>query len=107
MVGSVLLYPEARAAVARAQRGRRLRPRRAARAVTKLEILICDVTLVEPDEGLARHAGELAALHGLQGCDAVHLASALHERHDVLVTSDEALAAAARAEGLRVVVPAA
>jgi uncharacterized protein len=53
------------------------------------------------DDPLARHAGDLAAEHGLRGYDAVHLACALHLKGDdiLLATWDSALNAAARATG--------
>jgi predicted nucleic acid-binding protein len=52
-------------------------------------------------------AGELAEARALRGFDAVHLASALQNGPDtVVVTGDKRLAAAARAEGLVVLLAA-
>jgi hypothetical protein len=39
-----------------------------------LEDLYAELRTVAIDEPLARHAGDLAAEHGLRGYDAVHLA---------------------------------
>ena len=54
---------------------------------------------------VVRHAGDLAERHALRGYDAVHLASALAAAADdaVLVTWDDDLGRAARAEGLAIV----
>jgi hypothetical protein len=53
---------------------------------------------------VADRAVELAVVHSLRGMDAVHLATALLVRHaePVVVTWDDDLARAARAEGLAV-----
>ncbi len=57
--------------------------------------------IIGVDEALARTAGELSADHGLRGCDAVHLASALalNATDVLLATWDETLASAALATG--------
>jgi predicted nucleic acid-binding protein len=103
-----LLYPEARAALARAQRmGRLTRPQLTA-AVTELDSIFAEIDLIELTAGLALAAGELAEERGLRGYDAVHLAAARSVADDelVFVTGDEELAAAATALGLTVTVTA-
>lgn len=108
-MSSTLVYPEASSAVARARRGNRLSVPRARTAGVVLEALVGAVELLEPTRELVWRAGALASAHGLSGYDAVHLSTAIEAgRHLVtVVTADARLAAAAAAEGLRVVVPAA
>lgn len=62
---------------------------------------------VELSEPLARRAGDLAAEHGLRAYDAVHLASleSVGDSDTVLVSTDEELVAAARAEGFLAISP--
>ena len=99
-----LLYPEARAALARAERMGRLGRSQLRDAVAELDSIITQVDHIELTAALARRAGELAEAHGLRGYDAVHLAAAeaVHDGDLVLVTGDAVLAAAARAVGLAV-----
>jgi len=99
-----LLYPEARAAFARANRMGRITPKQLASAVTDLDSIIAEVDHVEITADLSRAAGDLAQSHGLRGHDAVHLAAA-HAVADsdlVLVTGDSDLAAAASVLGISV-----
>lgn len=95
------MYPEARAALAAANRAGRIDESTHGRAVATLEELYAQLRIIAIDEPLARHAGELATRHGLRGYDAVHLACALHLKGDaiLLATWDDALNAAARATG--------
>lgn len=99
-----LLYPEARAALARAERMGRLNRRQLRAAVVELDSLITEIDHVEVTADLARVAGELAETHGLRGYDAVHLASAaaVADGDFVLVTGDSDLASAAAMIGLPV-----
>ena len=57
---------------------------------------------VEHAEQQPHHGHGLARKHGLSAYDALYLELALHKEAD-LATADRALAAAARAEGVRVV----
>jgi predicted nucleic acid-binding protein len=97
-----LLYPEARAALAKAHRMGRITPIQLTRAVADLDSIIAEVDHVEVTADLALVAGNLAQSHGLRGYDAVHLAAAnaVADQDLVLVTGDADLAAAARALGL-------
>jgi predicted nucleic acid-binding protein len=99
-----LLYPEARAALAKAHRTGRITPIQHARAVADLDSIIAEVDHVEVTADLALVAGNLAQSHGLRGYDAVHLAAAnaVADGDLVLVTGDADLAAAAHALGLSV-----
>jgi len=99
-----LLYPEARAAFAKAHRMGRITTAQLARAVADLDSIIAEVDHVEVTADLALEAGDLAQSHGLRGYDAVHLAAAnaVADRDLVVVTGDVALAAAAEAVGLSV-----
>jgi uncharacterized protein len=100
VASSLLLYPEARAALARAARERRTGATR--RATTSLELLWEQVVALEIDEPLVRSAADLAERCRLRAYDAVHLASALSVADDevVLVSADQALLEAARGMGL-------
>ncbi len=99
-----LLYPEARAALAMAERMGRLTAKQRDAAVIELESTISEVDHIEVTEALARHAGELAQAHGLRGYDAVHLAaaSAVADSDVVVVTGDADLAKAANSIGIAV-----
>jgi hypothetical protein len=101
-VSTRLLYPEARAALGAAARGRRFPPEELATFREKLEALAADVAYVEVTRALALRAGDLAEEHRLRGYDAVHLSSALEigAADTVLVSSDGRMARAAEALGL-------
>jgi predicted nucleic acid-binding protein len=104
VVGVRLLYAEARAALARAERMGRVDGRQLGRAIDELDALVDAVDFVEVTDQLVRVAGQLAEDHALRGYDAVHLAAALSVADDdlVLVTGDRELAAAALDLGLGV-----
>lgn len=99
-----LLYPEARAALARAERMGRITKRQHEVAVAELQTIITEIDHVEITAQLARNAGELAQAQQLRGYDAVHLAAAMAalDAELVLVTGDNDLAGAARSLGLPV-----
>jgi len=99
-----LLYPEARAALASAERMGRITKRQHESAVAELEAIVTEIDHVEITAELARHAGDLARAHQLRGYDAVHLAAAMAalDAELVLVTGDNDLAGAARSLGLPV-----
>jgi uncharacterized protein len=99
-----LLYPEARAALAQAERLGRLTARQLRAAVAELESLFEEIDLVEVDGALARRAGELAEVRHLRGHDAVHLAAAdrVHDPGVVVIAGNGALLEAAAAEGMAV-----
>jgi predicted nucleic acid-binding protein len=101
-----LLYPEARAALAKAERMGRLSRAQLTAAVASLDTLIDEVDVIEVTAELAHAAGELAQEQGLRGYDAVHLAAASSIADDdlVLVTGDNGLAVAATALGITVAI---
>jgi predicted nucleic acid-binding protein len=101
-----LLYPEARAALATAQRMGRLTDAQLDDANEELESRVAGIDHVEVGEQLAHDAGDLAQRHGLRGSDAVHLAAALtaRDRELVVVTGDRELAVAASSLGIHVAV---
>jgi len=109
VVSTRLLYPEARAALAKAQRMGRLSPSQLRAAVDELDALLVQIDHIEVSEELAQVAGEMAQAHGLRGYDAVHLAAAVTVADGdlVLVTGDADLAAAAGELGLPVAVTSA
>jgi predicted nucleic acid-binding protein len=104
VLSSVLLYPEGRAALARARRDGRLDDRGLRSAQRDFERLWHGLDVLVPVEDLAIRAGMLAAQVGLRGCDAVHLSSAeaLGDPTLVVVAADRALSRAARELGLSV-----
>jgi len=104
-LASRLVYPEARAALAAAQRSGRIDPSSHRAAVKDLEAACAAMSLVGIDWELAIDAGELAARYALRGYDAVHLATALSVDDDgvALVTWDGDLGRAAAAAGVAVV----
>ncbi len=97
-----LLYPEARAALAKARRMGRLTSGQLEQAVRELDSIIAEVDHIEVTAELAHAAGELAQAHDLRGYDAVHLAAAiaLADGDLVAVTVDAHLAAAATDVGI-------
>jgi hypothetical protein len=104
VVSARLVYPEGRAALAQARRLGRLTARQLRAAVNEFDSRYEQFDLVEVDDALARHAGQLAEAHSLRGYDAVHLAAA-HRVRDldlVVVAGDQALLAAATADGMSI-----
>jgi predicted nucleic acid-binding protein len=99
---SMLLYPEARAGLARAHRMRRIGRSGLRAAVEDVDRFCRQAVLLGVTEELTRIAGGLAEEHGLRAYDAVHLASVASVADDqtVLVAADGDLVRAARAHGL-------
>jgi uncharacterized protein len=99
-----LIYPEARAALAQAQRLGRITARQLRDAVTAFDALFDEIDLVEVDDALARRAGDLAEVRQLRGYDAVHLAAAdrVRDPNVVVIAGDGTLLGAAVAEGMAV-----
>jgi uncharacterized protein len=99
-----LLYPEARASLARAGGMGRVTRAQHAAAIAELDAIIAEVDHMELTADLATSAGELAHTHGLRGYDAVHLAaaSAVADSELIVVTGDADLAAAATSLGIAV-----
>ena len=58
---------------------------------------------IEVTPVLAQSAGDLAGVHGLCGCDAVHLAAAVLIAADLVVSANAELLAAATASGLAII----
>jgi len=104
VASSVLLYPEGRAALARARRSGRLDDRGLREAKDDFERLWRGVDVLGVAEDLAARAGTLAEELGLRGSDAVHLSSAetVADPTLVLVAAGRALIGAARRIGLGV-----
>lgn len=102
-VSSRLAYAEVRAALAAALRNHELQPADVATAEATFEAYWSSVRPVELTRAVERHAGQLAADHGLRGADAVHLASALalEDAELVLAVWDRRLHAGAGCVGLR------
>lgn len=103
VVTSLMSYPEVRAALAAARRGRRLTRERLARAKSAFEDRWRYSRKVQPTTTIILAAGELAERFGLTGYDAVHLASALALAEDsiIAVSWDQQFRSAALRAGLR------
>lgn len=108
MVSTRLLYIEASAALAQAERLDRIDRSERAAAMGLLEGYWPTVNVIEVDERVMLRASVLAHSHKLRGYDAVHCASAELLSGDELlaVTSDRALRAAWSRLGLATAVPA-
>jgi predicted nucleic acid-binding protein len=100
-----LAHVEARAALASAHREGRVTSAELDNAEANLVELWSQLYVVDVDESLVRHAGDLARLHALRGYDAVHLGAALFVGARVMAVSDGRLARAARECGIAVAVP--
>lgn len=104
VVSSILLYPEARAALAAARRAGRLTSEVYPRVVAEFEEKYEELVAVGVDRVIARSAGLQAESFGLRGYDAVHLATALDlgEEEVALITWDGDLGQAAESIGFAV-----
>ncbi|MEI7505443.1 MAG: type II toxin-antitoxin system VapC family toxin [Actinomycetes bacterium] len=101
---SMVLYVESRAALAAAKRRGRINDANLVKAKLILEGLHSQLYVVEVTSKLVKMAAELAEEFSLRGYDSIHLASAIFMRADVFASSDEALSAAAQANGFHIVV---
>ncbi len=103
-MSTIVLYAEARAALAQARRLGRLGPTEFAIARAELESRWEQMVGLACTPSVVSDAGELAETEALRGYDALHLATALAvgEPELVFVTWDAELAAAARRNGLAV-----
>ncbi len=104
-----LLYVEAAAALARAERAGRMVADEPPRATALLDRMIVEIEAIEIDERLVRAAGDLARRFGLRGYDAVHCAAAvqLDEPDLVAASGEKHLLAAWRELGIATYDPAA
>jgi uncharacterized protein len=102
LAASSLIVVEARAALTRAVRSRRITTKGFSAAKVTVDRLLGEVDFVQLRSPIIMHAADLAERHGLKTVDAVHLASALSFRDPevVVATWDEELRAAAPGEGL-------
>lgn len=102
---SAVAYPEARATFARRRRARLMTRTEAAAVIRQFDLDWPRLLSIPLGEDLARAAGRLADVHGIRGCDAVHLASfeellACADDDEVSFSSaDDRLVKAARALG--------
>jgi len=77
VASSEVVYPEARAALAAAQRSGRLDAAQLRAAILRLKRMVADIRLIRMDDELTEIAGSLAEEHALSGVDAIHLAAVL------------------------------
>ncbi len=100
-----LIAVEATAALAAAQRTRRLTPSQHRHAKAGLATLLTDLHVIDVTDSLVGHASQLAEQEALRGYDAVHLAAALLVNATVLTSADTTLCEAAARRGLHVANP--
>lgn len=107
VMSSQLVYPEARAAAGAARRQGRIDAGTLRQAVSMIDALCAQLSIIGLDPDLAHTAGDLAETHGLRGYDAVHLATALSAGAQSLLfaTWDRELARGAVAAGCSVSPP--
>jgi uncharacterized protein len=72
---SVIAYAEARATFARRRRERLMTLSETKAAIRQLDLDWEDFFIIDVQDQQGRAAGHLADAHGIQGCDAVHLAA--------------------------------
>jgi predicted nucleic acid-binding protein len=82
-----LIYPETRAALAAAQRAKRVPGRALPSVLLSLEERFADLELIELSGIVARAAGAAAERFALRANDAIHLASALAIPEEVTVST--------------------
>ena len=101
---ALIAYPEARAALASAQRARRISSAELDEVKGKLRRVWTQLQVIDLDEPVAVSAGDVAETFSLRGYDAVHLATALTLQDDSLLiaTWDSDLRTTALELGLRV-----
>ena len=100
-----LIVVEARAALAAAERGKRLSADQLQVAKTELVAFVDDLHLVEVTEKLIESAAQLAETESLRGDDSIHAAAALFVGAAVLTSADRALCEAAERQGLHIADP--
>lgn len=71
-----VMYPEAHAALAQAERNDRISHRQLRAIVSELRSLLTQIDHIEITEQLAERAGSIAEHHRLRGFDAIHLSAA-------------------------------
>ncbi len=102
VVATPLVYVEAHAALAQAQRLGRITLAQLRRGLTELAVLDQQLDRIEVTHALVTFAGTIAERHALRAYDAVHLAGALSlsDPSVVFATGDQRLAAVASTAGL-------
>jgi predicted nucleic acid-binding protein len=103
MTASALMFVQARASLAAAQRAKRINDEALSRAKLDLATMRAGLAELRVGEAILAHAGDLAERQSLRGYDAVHLSTALFAATDLLLTADVALTNAAERCGLGVV----
>ena len=104
-LASRIVYPEARAGMAAAERSGRIDADELMTAVANLEGVARSLHLIDVDREVAERAGDMAELHGLRAADAMHLASmtAVDSPRLLAAVWDKQLAVAASRCGIGVV----
>lgn len=105
LVTARICHVEARAALAAARRQDRVSAAVFRSALSGLEVLWSQLSIVEIGDDVMRLAGELAEAYSLRGYDAIHLAAAAVVGADVFTSADRHLCAAAGSSGLHVANP--
>lgn len=101
---ALIAYPEARSALAAAQRAGRISSAELDEVKQRLDRRWWQAQVIDVDQPIARSAGDIAERFGLCGYDAVHLATAMSLQDDSLLiaTWDRELASTCLEVGLPV-----
>lgn len=87
IASSLLLYVEAAAALAQAERLERIDGVAYRGCMRRLDALWAEINVIGVGETLVERAGVLARVHGLRAYDAVHCAAAERVKHDEIVVA--------------------
>jgi predicted nucleic acid-binding protein len=104
-VSVALIAVEGRAALARAHRAGRFGDDALECSKQLFGQLVDDLELIEVDRSLIARASDLAEVHALRACDAVHLATAELVQPGLVTSADIAFCEAASAMGFDVANP--
>jgi predicted nucleic acid-binding protein len=101
---ALIAYPEARSALAAAERARRISAAELADVTRRLDRRWMQAQVIDFDQPIAVSAGDIAERFGLRGYDAVHLATAMSLQDEglLIATWDRELGSAGLEVGLPV-----
>jgi predicted nucleic acid-binding protein len=104
---ALIAYPEARAALAAAERARRISAAELGGVKQRLDRRWIQAQVIDFDQPIALTAGDISERFALRGYNAVHLATAMSLQDDSLLiaTWDRELASACLEAGLRISPP--
>lgn len=99
---AVITKAEIMSALSFMHRGKKLTKKMFDEAVQEFLGFWPALSLVEVTNELINDAGDIGLQNKIKGCDAFQLASAIHAKADLLISSDNDLNVVAKAKGMRV-----